>query len=221
MVTRKRSQSRKSAPEVPIEVPWWKSTWLKATAGIAALALVLGNVNSILSNARALPGEFRKTSDQFFDWYGEYKAWEGHWTNFPEVFVDMKEMNLSDEGFRLNIDGSDNGELGGTIETRGICDNIPYFDQLMFDGTISSSGRADIDVFDYVGGYRRNFAKLKLKRNDYIMTVVPLDDPGKIFSPETRIARAPPDLVGTDLLEPFCKDKRYKFIRDALKDAKS
>jgi hypothetical protein len=217
MATRRKPQPAKAATPPPAETPWWKSTWLKITAGIAAVALVLTNINSILSNARTLPGEVRKTSDQFFEWYGEYEAWPGHWTNYPEGFVDMAEMNLSKEDFRLTINGSEDGEIGGTIETRGICDKVPYFDTFMFDGTISSSGRAEIEIFDFVGGYRRNFARLKLERDDYIMTVIRLDDPGRIFAKETRIARAPPDLVGTDGLEPLCADKRFKFVRDALK----
>lgn len=200
------------------EKPWWKSTWLKITAGIAALALLLTNVISILSSSRALPAEIQKTSNQFFNWYGDYAAWKGYWTNFPEGFVDMEEMNLSKEDFRMNIDETKNGSMSGSIETRGICDKVSYFEQLLFDGSISSSNRAEIEIFDYVGGYRRNFARLRLKRDDYIMTVIPLDDPANIFAKETRIARAPVDLIGSDGREALCGDKRSKFVRDAMEE---
>lgn len=217
MATRKKARSAQTAAPQPIDKPWWKSTWLKVTAGIAAFALLLTNINSILSNARALPSETRKTSDQFFEWYGDYEAWKGYWTNFPEGFLDMEEMNLSKEDFRLNVDESKDGSISGTIETRGICDKVPYFDQFLFDGSISSSGRAEIEIFDHVGGHRRNFARLKLKRDDYLLTVIPLDDPGGIFAKETKIARATPDLIGSDGHEALCGNKRLKFIREAVK----
>jgi len=217
MATRKREELSQSISTPPTEKPWWKSTWLKVTAGIAAIALFLTNVISILSSSRALPAEVQKTSDQFFNWYGDYAAWKGYWTNFPEGFVDMEEMNLSKEDFRLNIEQTKGGSISGTIETRGICDKVPYFDQFLVDGSISSWSRAEIEIFDYVGGYRRNFARLKLKRDDYIIAVIPLEDPAGIFAEETRIARAPPDLIGSDGHEALCGDKRFKFVRDALK----
>gem|GEM_PF-2517582 len=205
-------------PSVPVaDKPWWKSTWLKITAGVTAVAVLLTNINSILASSRALPGEFGKTADQFSEWYGEYPAWKGYWTNFPEGFVDMAEMNLSKEDFRLNIDETKDGSISGTIETRGVCGKVPYFDQFLVDGSISSWRSAEIEIFDYVGGYRRDFARLKLKRDDEIMTVIPLDDPGGIFAKEARIARAPPDLIGSDGHEALCGDKRFKFISEALK----
>lgn len=216
MATKKRTRLDKPIPAPLIEKPWWKSTWLKVTAGVAALALLLTNVISILSSSRALPAEVQKTSDQFFNWYGDYAAWKGYWTNLPEGFVDMEEMNLSKEDFRLTIDETKGGFITGTIETRGVCDKVPYFDQFLVDGSISSSVKAEIEIFEFVGGYRRNFAKVKLKRNDYIMRVIPLDDPAGIFAKETRIARAPPDLIGSDGHEELCGDKRSKFVRDAL-----
>jgi len=200
-----------------IEKPWWRSTWLKVTAGIAAIAILLANVISILSSARALPTEVQKTSDQFFNWYGEYAAWEGYWTNFPEGIVDIEQMTLSKQDFRLNIEHTKGGFISGTVEAGSICEKIPYFDQLLVDGSISSASRAEIEIFDYVGGYRRNFARIQIKRDDYIMVITPLDDPIGIFVNETRIARAPDDLIGSEGHEALCGDKRFNFIRDVLK----
>lgn len=87
MATRKRAKPAQSIPLPPTEKPWWKSTWLKVTAGIAALAFLLTNMISILSSSRALPAEVQKSSDQFFNWYGDYAAWKGNWTNFPEGLI--------------------------------------------------------------------------------------------------------------------------------------
>jgi hypothetical protein len=110
--------------------PIWKQRWLWLLGAIAALALLLTNINSILRNVRNLPGEWRQTSDQFFKWYGEYDAWKGQWTNNPEGFVDAAELRLSDEDFRINIDESSDGNIGGTIETKGICEKTPIFEEL-------------------------------------------------------------------------------------------
>jgi hypothetical protein len=217
MATRKRNKPMPPAPASCVEKPWWKSTWLKVTAAIGALALLLTNVNSILSSSRMLPEEAKKTSDQFWNWYADYAAWKGYWTNFPEGFANMEEMNLSKEDFRLNISDTANGAISGTIETRRICDNVPYFERLLVDGTISSSGLAEISIFDFVGGFRRNFARLQLKRDDYMMSVIQLHDPVGLFAKETRIARAPLDLIGPDDLEALCGDKQIKFIQGALK----
>ena len=217
MAIRKRTKQAQPIPAPPIEKPWWKNTWLKATAGIAALALLLTNVLSILSSSRALPAEVQKISQQFFNWYGDYASWKGYWTNFPEGFIDTEEMNLSKEDFRLNIDEVRDGFISGTIETRGVCDKVPYFDQLLVDGSILSSSRAEIEIFDYLDGHRRNFARLKLKRDDYIMTVIPLDDPSRVFAKETRITRDLPDFIGSDGHMTLCGDKGAKLVRDALK----
>jgi hypothetical protein len=196
----------------------WKKPWLWFAGSVAALALLLGNINSILSNARTLPGEVRKTSDQFFEWYGDYDAWKGEWSNNPEGFADLETLGLSSEPFRISIDETKGGSIGGTIRTKGICDKTPIFEELLIDGTISSSHRATIVVFDFIGGFRRNFAKLNLSRDGYMMTAVPIDDPSGLFAKSTRIAHFPDeyklgDDAGSDQ-EPICAGKRAKFFTD-------
>ena len=74
--------------------PLWKRPWPWLLGVVAGLALLLGNITSILTNARALPSEVRKTSDQFFGWYKDYDGWRGRWTNNPEGLVDAVELNL-------------------------------------------------------------------------------------------------------------------------------
>lgn len=221
MAETKNEKSGQSIPASPIEKPWWKSVWLKVTAVLTAVALTLANATSILSNSRALPSEIQKTQDQFFNWYGDYAAWKGYWTNYPEGLVDMAEMNLSKEEFRLHIEESAGGVITGTIESRGICENTPVFEQLLMEGEISSSHRAEIDVFEFVGGYRRNFARLELYRDDYIIEVSPLDDPARIFSTKARIALAPLDLIGSDGHEALCGDKLATVASDVREGTRS
>lgn len=202
----------------PPSVPIWKQRWLWVVGSVGALALLLTNINSILQNARALPGEVRKTSDQFYEWYGEYEAWRGHWTSNPEGLVDAAELNLSNEDFRLNIDETRGGSIVGWIETRGICDKVPVFQELLVDGSIASASRANVQVFGFIGGHRRPFASLALRRDGNVMTVIPEDDSSGIFAKETRIALDPDEMEVSESLGPLCAGKGAKFFTDLAKE---
>lgn len=201
-----------TAPPIPL----WKKPWLLITGSITALALMLTNIGTILANLRSLPNEIQMTSDQFFNWYGEYSAWKGHWSSYPEGRVDIAELELASEPFRLNIEESRYGQIVGTIETRGICNKAPYFEALLIDGSISNSRNASASVFDYVQGYRRSMATVHLRREGTIITVLPIDDPLGIFSKETRIALDPDELGVSQNLEPICPTKSEAMIKRAL-----
>lgn len=225
MAPRKKAKpAQVSAPPSPTPspapIPIWKRPWVWFSGFVTALALALASVISILSDARALPGEWQKTSDQFFEWYGEYAAWKGHWTSNPEGYVDAAEMSLSNEDFRINIDETDGGRIAGTIETKGICDKTGIFEELLFDGSISSSGRAKIEAFEVIDGYRRVFARLTLRRDGIVMTVIPEADPSGLFSKETRIALDPNEFGGAEDKEPICRGKRAKFFLDVVNEAR-
>lgn len=193
-----------------------KRPWVVIASFVTALALLLTNINSILANVRALPGEVRKTSEQFHEWYGDYGAWKGHWTNFPEGRVDMAQLHLAEEDFRISIDDVKSGELAGSIETKNICEKTPYFEQLLFDGTVSNSHHANIAVFEYVGGYRRVFATVELQRDAGVMTIDPVDDPMGLFSKGVRIALDPDEFRSDPDRQPICAKKNEVFIKRAL-----
>jgi hypothetical protein len=164
-----RETQRRKRIEPPKKTALWRRPWVWIASAVGAVALFLTNVTSILADARGLPKEFRETSDQFFGWYGSYENWKGRWTYFPEGDIEMASMKLTEEPFQLVIDVTDQGEITGSIETRGICKNVPYFDSLMLSGSIKSGSRATIVLFDYVNGYRSNFAKLSLERDGGLM----------------------------------------------------
>lgn len=217
---RRKSRPVPSREATPVIVtPLWKRPWLWLLGMIAGLALLLTNITSILSNARSLPGEVRKTSDQFFGWYGDYQGWKGRWTNDPEGLVDAAGLKLSSQPFRFDIDDTASGNIVGTLETKGICDKLPLFENLLVDGSISNSKRATIHVFDYVGGYRREFAVLRLEREGQVMRVTPLADPAGVFARESRIALDPEGIGGPDNREAICHEKREKFIERGLNRA--
>lgn len=215
---RREPQTRRT--EAPAETAAiWKRPWLWLTGALAAVALLLTNLTSILTDARGLPGEFQKTSDQFWQWYGEYEAWKGYWTNSPESDVTAEDLQLSHTAFRLEIETAADGTFAGWIETPGICDKVPFFETLMIDGTIDSASRSEANIWDSVGGHRRVFARVALERDGDVITVRPTDDPGGIFSKATRIGRDPGNVFGEHEEIPICPDKAAKLIERALKKA--
>lgn len=217
----KRKRGRGSTPEsgsrsVDSTVPIWKRPGVWLTGAIAAVALLLTNVSSILTNLRNLPGEWEKTSDQFWEWNSEYDAWKGYWTTASEGAVDIGDLNLSDGGFRLQIDEVTDGVFTGSIETAGICEKAPYFDMLMIEGTIESASHADAKVWDIVGGHRQEFAEISLERLGDSIVVRPENDPLGIFPVSTQIARDPGDFFGEHEQLALCPDKRAQFVQRAL-----
>ena len=188
--------------------------WL--AGAIAAIALLLSNVTSILSNLRKLPEEWGKTSDQFWEWNGEYDAWKGYWTTTPEGIADVGDLHLSDGGFRLQIDEVADGKFTGLIETAEICSKVPFFEMLMIEGTIDSASQADAKVWDVVGGHRRDFAEIVLERQSDVIIVRPENDPMGIFAASTRIARDPGNVFGEHEQVALCPDKQMQLIRRAL-----
>ncbi|MBD8546854.1 hypothetical protein [Sphingomonas sp. CFBP 8760] len=217
-MARKENPSAKSR-SAPSPLPAWKKPWIWFVGVVAAIALLLTNVNAILSNTRALPDEIRKTSDQFFDWYADYAGWKGKWSNYPEGRSNMAELRLTGEAFRLDIDDVGSGSLTGSIETKGICDGVPLFDRLLIEGNVTSSRHAKIKAFDYIGGHKRTFAALALQRNGEVMTVTPNEDPSALFAKESRIALDPDDLQASADREPICGNKRKQFIKRVLENA--
>jgi hypothetical protein len=199
--------------------PWWKSTWLKLSAGVAALALLLTNINSILSNARQLPGEWRKTANQFSSWYHEDAEWNGRWTNDPEGYVDEADMNLSKDDVEIRL-SVENGEIDGTIATKGICDRVPFVDFVLLRGDISGRKTARVVAWDIFGGHATDIAKLKLVRDGVTMKVTFEEGANQLFPPESKIALAS-NLDRKKVFEPsnpseeFCVGKAQRTIKTA------
>jgi hypothetical protein len=213
----KRAQDGSPSPDQPLpETSLWKKSWLWCAGTIAGSALLLTNISTILSAVRELPSEVGKTSDQFWGWYGDYEGWKGYWSNHPEGSVDMAQMNLSSQSFRITIDETEGGTIAGTLETQGICETVPYFDMLLLDGTISSSGRAQVEAFEFVGGYRSVFARLNLTRTGHVITVTAAEDPLGAFQGQARIALHADDLMGAGAQEPICGGKTHDLISRVL-----
>lgn len=216
-----RERLDRPAERTPTKPAFWKRPWVWLAGTLTAVALLLSNLTSILSDARELPAEWEKTSSQFWKWHGDYDAWKGEWTTSPEGIVDSGDLQLSQSAFRLRIDEARGGSIVGSIETPGICSKIHYFEKLMIEGTIESASRAEAQIWDIIGGHRREFARIVLERDDNVMIVKPLTDPAGLIPASTRIARDPGNAFGEQENGGLCPTKRMKFVEDALESANS
>lgn len=157
--------------------------------GAVASAVVL-NPTNFFAGLRALPGEVRQTSNQFWGWYHDDAAWTGYWSNNPEGYVDAADMALSTDDMAIDLVVT-NGEIDGTISTKAICGATPFNDFFLVRGNVSGSDTATIIVWDTFQGRNADIAKLELKRDGVVMTVVPIEGTVRLFPNEARLAIDP------------------------------
>lgn len=194
--------------------------WGALSTFIGAVAAMLINFNAIATNVRTLPGEIRKTSDQFLSWYHEDESWTGYWTNNPEGYVDQEDMNLSSEDMAIDLTVK-NGEIDGTISTKQICEGVPFFDFLLLRGNVSGGKSATVIVWDTFEGHNRDIAKLELKRDGVVMTVVPKEGTTRLFPKEARIAFDPNGAANaSEERGEFCRGKAEAIAKALSKIAK-
>lgn len=197
---------------------WW--SWLKKPwAVVVAVATVVGvfflNINTVLSNARTFPSEVRETADQFSSWYYDDAAWTGYWTTEPVGYVDEPDMHLSQFPFGLYMKVA-NGSIDGMISDQPICDSVP-FDFVLVSGHVDTFGKsATLLAWDTIGGHDVNFAKLKVRLDEGIMTVEPIEGVTRLFS-EARIAFDPST---KEWPSEFCTGKTAEEIKLRQKLAK-
>lgn len=182
----RRRRTSNAAKSVPVTTPWYKRAWVVVTGLGVIVAAILMNGPTMLENLQKLPGTAKATWSQFMSWRGEDKAWTGIWSSSAEGYVDSADMNLSEVHLRLEITVTE-GQLDGTIATKSICKAVP-FSFILLEGTTSGQ-RADVRVFDIIGGKRREFAHLDLRRDGSVMVVAARTDYLSLFPKESRIAR--------------------------------
>lgn len=189
---------------VPPKSPWYKRTWVIVVA-VGSVVYTLGmNGQTLLQNIRKLPTEVETTYDQYVSWLKEDAEWAGDWSTFPEGVVDMADMRLS-EGIDLKISlKAKNGELGGMIAAGKVCSNVP-FDFLMLRGSVFGTA-ANVEVRDIIGGHQRVFERLKLVRDENVITVHPLEGALSWFPQGARIGKHPD--ANEAFMNDFCTEKK-------------
>ena len=203
--------------------------WRKVGAWIVGLPLVGAVVSAVVLNPtnffgglRAIPGEVRKTSDEFWGWYHDDAAWTGYWTNSPEGYVDAPDMKLSTESMVMDL-VVEKGVIDGTISTKPICGATPFNDFFLVRGNVSGSETATIVVWDIFQGHKADIAKLELQRDGVVMTVVPKEGTVRLFPKEARLAFDPTKEGSIEAGRgEFCEGKREavtKALSEIAKDA--
>lgn len=205
-MSRRRKQQTAAVPTMPVpeplKPPWYKRMWLVVVA-VASVAFTLGLYGpALLQNIRSLPAEVETTRDQYLSWLKEDAEWTGDWSTFPEGIVNMGDMRLS-EGVDLRLSlQAKNGELGGMIASGKVCSNIPVFDFLLLRGSVSGN-TATVEVWDIVGGHQQVFERLKLIRENDVITVQSEREESSWFYHGARIGKHPETDEG--FMGGFCK----------------
>lgn len=196
--------------------------WRGIVAGIVGLPVVGAIASAVVLNPtnffaglRAIPGEIHKTTDQFWGWYHDDSAWNRRWTNNPEGYVDAPDMKLSAEDMVIDLTVK-NGEIEGTISTKPICGATPFNDFFPVRGDVSGSKSATIIVWNTFQGHDADIAKLELKRDGVVMTVVPKEGTVRLFPKEARLAIDPSNNERGE----FCEGKREAVTKALSKIAK-
>jgi hypothetical protein len=166
-----------------------KKHWVGITSILGACFLLILNAPTLITNLENLPRDVSRVTDKFLGWYYEDEVWTGFWSEFPEGYANLEEMNLGSAKLGIDIT-STNGEIGGMIGTREICNTLPFGEFLHIAGTVSGN-EAVITAFDYIGGKRQKFASLTLRRDGIIMTVKSIGGIVDLFPQDAKIGRHP------------------------------
>ncbi len=170
--------------------PWYKRVWVVVSAIGSCFFFLILNGPALLQNARVIPAELETTRDQLVRWLKEDAEWSGDWSNYPEYIVDMGDMHLTD-GIDLKISlQAKNGVLGGMIASGKVCSSLPVFDFLLLRGSISGNV-ATVEVWDIIGGHKRIFERLKIVRDQDVLTIQPERGADSWFPVDARIGKHP------------------------------
>lgn len=179
-----------------------RSAFSTLTAIFAFISSVLGALVIYATNK----GAFSELIDDYYKYVYSDTGWTGMFSNYPEGYVDMASMSLSDTDIKLVITVK-HGRLGGAMASKAVCASGLQFDYVLIDGEIEIFGYgANITAFDFFGGHRKVLAEFHLRRDDILLDVFP-KTPDTIFGAAPfRIARHPdmtPD-EAMDTLRGFC-----------------
>lgn len=188
-----------------------KESFTAFTALVSFIAGVLG-IFVLYANNK---GAFADLKNDFYSWLYQEKAWTGLFSNFPEGYVDMSSMNLSDTSLQLVILVND-GNVDGVIADKKLCKvGFPNGYKLL-KGDIGLLGNtANVQAYDYEAGFLREYAELKIKREGLVLEVEARDGSKWLLPHPVRIAMHPETDASsgmTSLLD-FCATERAELMK--------
>jgi hypothetical protein len=165
----------------------------------------LTNSTAVFQNARTVPSEVHKTWAQYLSWQREDVAWNGNWNAHPEGYVDEPSMSLTRTDSELVL-WVKHGAIDGTYAARDACKTLPLLNYVLVEGSVHFGGNsADVTLFDFVGGHRVEFGKLKLRRDGVLLEVEKIGGRDWIPTAE-RLARVPDSEPNPN--HAFCEQER-------------
>lgn len=168
---RKPSTSANSARrESPTTAPgsWRVSDFFKTLTAILGFATAVLTVLVLYANNK---GAFEELADDFYERLYEDGAWTGLFNNFPEGYVDMASMGLSDTSMQLVMIAK-RGQIDGVIAERSLCAVDARSDYKLLRGDVSMFGRsATLVVWDVVSGHPKEYAELRASLDGVVLNL--------------------------------------------------
>lgn len=218
---RPRGPVGRSEPNIP-RVSWvvrMKEGFTALTALVSFIAGVFGILVLYANNK----GAFADLKNDFYSWLYQEKAWTGLFNNFPEGYVDMASMNLSDTSLQLVIIVKD-GNVEGVIADKKLCKvGFPNGYKLL-KGDIGVFGNtANVQAFDFEAGFLREYAELKIKREGIVLEVEASEGSKWLLPRPVRIAMHPETDADTGMksLLDFCATERAELMKHLGQPQKS
>lgn len=186
--------------------------WTVSSAIVGFFVAVVMKGDDFLLKLERLPAAVDRTWGKYSSWRAEDQQWAGVWSSRAEGYVAGEDMKLSNVDMRLEITAQ-RGRIGGSVATRELCRALPMFDFVMIEG-LANSDLVKVKVYDVIGGKRRDFGELVLRRDGVVMTVSPISGMTGLFPNEARIALHPRSEAFNDddgKRGEFCKLERDAF----------
>lgn len=196
-----------------------KEGFTTLTAIVSFIAAILGILVLYANNK----GAFADLKNDFYSWLYQEKAWTGLFNNFPEGYVDMASMNLSDTSLQMVVIVKD-GKVDGVIADKKLCKvGFPNGYKLL-KGNIGLFGNtANVQVFDFEAGFLREYAELKIEREGIVLEVEAREGSKWLLPRPVRIAMHPETDADTGIksLLDFCATERAELMKHLGQTQKS
>jgi hypothetical protein len=214
----KRTLKKPSVPKPKSVISPRKSWTLQVKDSFTALTAVVSFVAAVLGVLVLYAGNkglFEDLAKDFYSWLYEEQAWNGLFNNYPEGFVDMASMNLSDTTLQLVLTNQ-RGSIDGVMSEKRLCKvGFPH-DFKLVRGHVSIFGKtASITIWDIEQGYPKDYAEFTLKRDGAILDVTPKNNSLWFGKNTLRIAQYPdvvPDQAMKNL-NGFCSEEMEALMK--------
>jgi len=188
------------------------------TALTAIVSFVAGTLGILVLYANN-KGAFANLKDDFYSWLYQDEAWNGLFNSYPEGYVDMASMGLSNTSLQLVVTVK-HGRVDGVIAEKKLCKvGFPHGYKLLSGDVGIFGNSADVQAFDHESGFPRKYANLNIRRKGIILEVTAKEGSQWLLPNPVRIAMHPtidPDAGMKSLLD-FCAEEHAELMNKVHK----